>query len=70
MAMTSDDPTPPDNVIGLDRPGRPDRTRVRIGRDTDRLGELTEDQRRRLLVRVLCELVALEAQPLPHAKAS
>lgn len=62
---------PVDNVIGLDRPTRQDRARVRIGRDADRLAELSDDERRRLLVRVLCELVALgEPERLRHAVAS
>ena len=43
------------------------RTRVVLDRRLDPFERLTPDQRRRLLVRVLCELVAYDEEPAPDA---
>jgi hypothetical protein len=41
------------------------KTRVRVERDQNPLDAMTHDERRRLLVRVLCELVAYgEMEPV------
>ena len=56
------------NVVPLERAPRPDRATVRVDRRTDRITELTDDERRRLLVRIICELVALE-DPAPRLQA-
>lgn len=64
------DPTAADaEVIDLSEPDVSDvpdassRTRVRVSRGDDRLAGLSEVQRRRLIIRVLCELVALDGIP-------
>ena len=59
------------NVVDFERPPRADRTTVRVDDRADRITEMTDDERRRLLVRIICELVALE-DPAPrlHARAS
>ena len=47
-------------VVPFERP-RPRTTRVVLDRGTDAFSRLGPDERRRLLVRVLCELVAYDA---------
>jgi len=57
-------------VIDLDGPVRPERTRVVLERDLSPFERLGDDERRRLLVRVLCELVAYEVpEPAEHRLA-
>ena len=67
--MTSTDPSQPDTTpieavvtLAAAKAAAP-RTRVVLERRLDPFERLTPDQRRRLLVRVLCELVAYDEEP-------
>ena len=63
---TNDDATDAE-VLAFERPST---TTVRIDRGEDAFTNLTEHERALLLVRVLCELVAYDAEVTAHARAS
>lgn len=64
----SGDPGPDDNVVELARKGT---AKVKIDRGQNPLAAMSEDERMRLIIRVLCELVAYgDADGEHHAAAS
>jgi len=69
---STEPPAPTDaKVIDLTRPAAT--TSVRVERGDNAFGHLTEQERMRLIIRVLCELVAFDAVDevvAPHAAAS
>lgn len=64
-ADTSDDAQA--DVLAFERP---EPATVRVERGVDPFAELSEHERGLLLVRVLCELVAYDAEVTAHARAS
>ena len=54
-------------VIPLDRASA---VTVRLRRDDSPFAQLGEQERMRLIIRILCELVAYDDEPVAHAEAS
>ena len=65
-AATNEDSTDAE-VLAFERPAA---TTVRVERGVDPFTQMTEHERGLLLVRILCELVAYDADATTHARAS